>query len=52
MLITLLIQKWMLYLQADSSSGQITLDSETMTFAGGTNVTTAASGNTVTINLS
>ena len=35
----------------DSSSGQITLDSETMTFAGGTNVTTAASGNTVTINL-
>ena len=36
----------------DSSSGQITLDSETMTFAGGTNVTTAASGNTVTINLS
>ena len=37
---------------ADSSSGQITLDSETMTFAGGTNVTTAASGNTVTINLS
>ena len=37
---------------ADSSSGQITLDSETMTFAGGTNVTTAASGNTVTITLS
>jgi len=36
---------------ADSSSGQITLDSETMTIAGGTNVTTAASGNTVTINL-
>ena len=36
----------------DSSSGQITLDSETMTFAGGTNVTTAASGNTVTITLS
>ena len=36
----------------DSSSGQITLDSETMTFAGGTNVTTAASGNTITINLS
>ena len=35
----------------DSSSGQITLDSETMTFAGGTNITTAASGNTVTINL-
>ena len=35
----------------DSSSGQITLDSETMTIAGGTNVTTAASGNTVTINL-
>ena len=35
----------------DSSSGQITLDSETMTFAGGTNVTTAASGNTVTITL-
>ena len=36
----------------DSGSGQITLDSETMTFAGGTNITTAASGNTVTINLS
>ena len=36
---------------ADSSSGQITLDSETMTIAGGTNVTTAASDNTVTINL-
>ena len=37
---------------ADSSSGQITLDSETMTIAGGDNVTTAASGNTVTITLS
>jgi len=37
---------------ADSSSGQITLDSETMTIAGGTNITTAASGNTVTITLS
>ena len=36
---------------ADSSSGQITLDSETMTIAGGTNITTAASGNTVTITL-
>jgi len=36
---------------ADSSSGQITLDSETMTIAGGTNITTAASGNTVTISL-
>jgi hypothetical protein len=36
----------------DSGSGQITLDSETMTFVGGTNITTAASGNTVTINLS
>ena len=35
----------------DSSSGQITLDSETMTIAGGTNITTAASGNTVTITL-
>ena len=37
---------------ADSSSGQITLDSETMTIAGGDNITTAASGNTVTITLS
>ena len=37
---------------ADSSSGQITLDSETMTIAGGDKLTTAASGNTVTINLS
>ena len=37
---------------ADSSSGQITLDSETMTIAGGTNITTAASGNTVTVTLS
>ena len=37
---------------ADSSSGQITLDSETMTIAGGDNITTAASGNTITINLS
>ena len=36
---------------ADSSSGQITLDSETMTIAGGDNITTAASGNTVTITL-
>ena len=35
----------------DSSSGQITLDSETMTIAGGTNITTAASGNTVTVTL-
>ena len=35
----------------DSSSGQITLDSETMTIAGGDNITTAASGNTVTITL-
>jgi len=31
---------------------QITMDSETMTWAGGTNITTAASSNTVTINLS
>ena len=31
---------------------QITMDSETMTFAGGTNITTAASSNTVTMNLS
>ncbi len=31
---------------------QITMDSETMTWAGGTNITTAASGNTVTITLS
>jgi hypothetical protein len=37
---------------ADSSSGQITLDSETMTIAGGDNITTAASGNTVTVTLS
>ena len=37
---------------ADSSSGQITLDSETMTIAGGDNITTAASGNTITITLS
>ena len=36
---------------ADSSSGQITLDSETMTIAGGDNITTSASGNTVTITL-
>jgi len=36
----------------DSGSGQITMDAETITFAGGTNITTAASGNTVTINLS
>ena len=36
---------------ADSGSGQITMDSETMTIAGGTNITTAASGNTVTITL-
>ena len=36
---------------ADSSSGQITLDSETMTIAGGDNITTAASGNTVTVTL-
>jgi hypothetical protein len=35
----------------DSGSGQITMDAETITFAGGTNITTAASGNTVTINL-
>ena len=31
---------------------QITMDSETMTWAGGTNITTGASGNTVTITLS
>ena len=31
---------------------QITMDSETMTWAGGTNITTAASSNTVTITLS
>jgi hypothetical protein len=36
----------------DSGSGQITLDSETLTVAGGTNITTAATGNAVTINLS
>ena len=36
---------------ADSSSGQITLDSETMTIAGGDNITTSASGNTVTVTL-
>ena len=36
----------------DSGSGQITMDSETLTIAGGTNITTSASSNTVTINLS
>ena len=36
----------------DSGSGQITMDSETITFSGGTNISTAASGNTVTMNLS
>jgi len=37
--------------QADSGSGAIDLDSETLDIAGGTNITTAASGNQVTVNL-
>jgi hypothetical protein len=37
--------------QADSGSGAIDLDSETLDIAGGTNITTAASGNQITVNL-
>ena len=37
--------------QGDSGSGAIDLDSETLDIAGGTNITTAASGNQVTVNL-
>ena len=37
---------------SDSGSVAIVMDSETLTIAGGTNITTAATGNTVTVTLS